>query len=65
MNACFQVDPLLVDNVYFVVLNPPRSEKWLMAATSIVSSSGSAAISSSASGFVLVALTVGQNRYQQ
>jgi hypothetical protein len=42
-----------------VVLNPPRREKSLMAATRFEESRGSTAICSSASGMVVVGVTVG------
>src|SRR6476659_4460147 len=50
--------PLVVDTTYFVVLNPPRSEKSLIAATSKLEFSGSTAMCSSASGWVVVGVTV-------
>ena len=51
--------PFVVETTYLVVLKPPRSEKSLIAATKSFEFSGSTAMCSSASGLVVVGVTVG------
>src|SRR6266851_5072449 len=64
-NASVQlsVAPLLSENEYFVVLNPPRCEKSLIAATRLDAFFGSTAISSSAAGTLVVACTIDPTLY--